>query len=96
LFFRISYFINESSGPIGFCCGVVTGVAFAALSQAVSVAFLDFVRTDGTVLKTVTVAPGTTTASFKGDGTAVAAIHFKIVHRAETGSLCLSDVKVMQ
>ena len=87
---------SEQAKPIGFCGGVVKGVSFAALTQAVSVSFLDDVGTDGTVLESVTVAPGTTSAAFKGDGTAIAAVHFKIVTPAATGSLCLSDVKVLQ
>jgi hypothetical protein len=80
---------------MGFCGGAVKGVSFAAMSQSVSVSFLDDVGANGTVLETVVVAAGTTSAAFQGDGSKVAAVHFKVVDPAASGELCVADVKIL-
>jgi hypothetical protein len=87
---------SETAKPISFCKGNIKGVSFAALDQSVQVAFLNAEGPNGTVIETVTVAPGTTTASLKGDGSAVAAIHFKIANPSATGQLCVSNVNILE
>lgn len=87
---------SEQAKPIGFCGGAVKGVSFSAMSQSVSVSFLDDVGTNGTVLETVVVAAGTTTAAFQGEGSKVAAVHFKVIDPTVSGELCVADVKIVQ
>jgi hypothetical protein len=87
---------SEQAKPYSFCGGAIKGVSFAPITQAVSVAFLDDVGANGTVLEAVSVAANGSTAAFSGDGGKVAAIHFKIANPPATGRFCVKDVSILR
>ncbi|MGC4064407.1 MAG: hypothetical protein QM784_07135 [Polyangiaceae bacterium] len=74
----------------------IKGVSFAPVTQAVSVAFLDDVGANGTVLESVNVSANGTTAAFTGEGGKIAAIHFKIANPPATGRFCVKDVSILR
>jgi hypothetical protein len=86
---------SETAKPYAFCGGAVRGVKFAPAPMAFTVAFLDDTAPNGTVLTEVKVPEGGTVAEFAGDGSRVAAIHFKVVDPPSEASLCLAAVEVL-
>jgi hypothetical protein len=86
---------SETAKPYSFCGGSISGVKFAPLPMALTVAFLDDTGTNGTVIKEVKVAAGGTLAELPDGGERVAAVHFKLPNPPAQGSLCVSGVEVL-